>query len=72
MKLLKIQEFHVIPKGLSNYVKLLIFSSNYMKLLKLLENFTHIYWFHFIDKMYNKSACLQQLIKCFNDLYKSP
>jgi hypothetical protein len=44
MKLLKIQEFHVIPyKGLSNYVKLLIFSSNYMKLLKLLENFTHIY-----------------------------
>jgi phage-related holin len=61
MKLLKIQEFHVIPKGLSNYVKLLIFSSNYMKLLKLLENFIHIYWFHFIDKMYNKSACFQQL-----------
>ena len=43
MKLLNIQEFHVIPKGLSNYVKLQIFSSNYMKLLKPLENFTHIY-----------------------------
>ena len=44
MKLPKIQQFHVIPKGLTrNYVKLLIFSSNYMKLLKPLENFTHIY-----------------------------
>ena len=34
MKLPKIQEFHVIPKGLTR---------NYVKLLKPLENFTHIY-----------------------------
>ena len=31
MKLLKIQEFHAIPKELSNFMKLLILTSNFMK-----------------------------------------